>query len=510
MSQATVSSQSVTREILHSTEWTRDALPYTDDFDKLYNGYVSQTGEKLTKHKFWRMLSNAAKRGGWKGKRRGEPAPDLTLQQCDVLRALAAGKLGSRDSLAYTTDLDEIRRQFNEATRLSLTERQVWRSLCNLGKKSHKPDVEALLVQAVDSLILGIEHFNRPSERGRAASVLIMLDHATESLLKAALLERGGDIRNPKTGFAHSIEFCLNKGTDDAQVKFLSDDERRTFQVLNALRDQAQHYLVDVSEQILYTVAQGTVTLFAELFARLFGHNLCDQLPKRVLPISVNPPRDVQVLMDDEYTQLKELLKGGTSDQTASEPRVRSLLAIDRALNRQASQVSDEELTAVTEAVQKTDNWEDVFKGIAQIKLTTDGAGVDVAIYLTKRDGIPVRVAADGEDPQAVVAIRKINDTDFYCYSTKALAKKLGLTVPKTGALIKYLDLQSNAEYFKIITIDRSQFKRYSGNALAKLKRALPDVDMDDVWRRCRPRTRKPRYGSSRAWERRKRWHGNP
>lgn len=493
MANTTIDDKDIVQGMLQATEWTRDALPYTDEFETLYSEYVSQTGQKPTKHQFWRMLSNAAKRGGWKGKRRGEPAPDLTLQQCDVLRSLAAGKLGSRDSLAYTSDLDDIRRQFNAATGLSLTQRQLWRSLCNLGKTSHRPDVQALLIQAVDSLILSIEHFNRPSERGRLASILIMLDHAAEMLLKAALLDRGADIRNPKNGFAHSIETCLNRATDDGQIKFLSEDERRTLQVLNGLRDQAQHYLADVSEQIIYMVAQGTVTLFAELLARLFGRLLCDHLPKRVLPILVNPPRDIQVLMDDEFTQLKELLKKGDSGQSASEPRLRSLLAIDRALNLRPTQVSDDELKSVAESIQKTHNWEDVFKGIARVKLTTDGSGVDVSIHLTKKDGIPVRIAADGDDPQAAVAIRKVNDTDFYCFNTTTLAKKVGLSPPKVGALIRYLKLQEDPDCFKRIVIGKSPFKLYSGRALAELKKALPDVDMDDIWKKHRPKPRKPR-----------------
>ena len=125
---------------------------------------------------------------------------------------------------------------------------------------------------------------------------------ARQMLLKAALLERSGDIRNPTNGFTHSIEYCLNKATNDGEIKFLSGDERQTFQVLNGLRDQAQHYLVDVSEQILYTVSQGAVTLFADLLPRLFGIPLCSRLPKRVLPISVNPPQDIHILMDDEFT----------------------------------------------------------------------------------------------------------------------------------------------------------------------------------------------------------------
>lgn len=491
MAKATAVPADAIRFVLESTEMTRDALPYTDEFDRLYVEYAQASGEKLTKQQFWRKISNAAKRGGWKGKNRGEAAPELTLQQCDVLRSLAAGKLGSRDSLAYSSELDAILRRFNSATGLQLTQHQVWRLLCNLGKRSHKPDVEALLKQALDSLILGIEHFNRPSECGRIASILLMLDHGVEMLLKAAILDRGGDIRNPKNGFAHSIETCLNRAANDAQIKFLSDDERRTFQVLNGLRDQAQHYLVDVSEQILYTVAQGTVTLFAELLPRLFGRHLTDHLPKRVLPISVNPPQDIQVLMDDEFNQLKELLANRTGS-TATEPRLRSLLAIDRALNLQPTQIPDDELQAAVETIQQSNKWEDVFKGISQVKLSADGTGVDVAIHITKKDGIPVRVARDGEDPQAVIAVRKINDTDFYCFNTTTLAKKVGLSAPKTLALIRYLNLQDDPDCFKRIVIGRSPFKMYSGNALSRLKDAVPEVDMDEVWRTHGPKPKKP------------------
>jgi hypothetical protein len=482
MTTASNAQAEVIRFLLDSTEMTRDALPYTSEFDRLYSEHAQASGEKLTKQQFWRKISNAAKRGGWKGKSRGESPPVLTLQQCDVLRSLAAGKLGSRDCLAYSNELDEILRRCNSATGLQLTQYQVWRLLCNLGKRSHKPDVQSLLNQALDSFTLGVEHFNRPSQCGRIASVLLMLDHSVEMLVKAAILDRGGDIRNSKNGFAHSLEYCLNKAANDAQVRFLSDDERRTFQVLNSLRDQAQHYIVDVSEQILYMVAQSTVTLFAELLPRLFGKCLTNHLPKRVLPISINPPQSMQVLMDDEFSQLKELLVSGSSSTTI-EPKLRSLLAIDRAINLQSTQAADEELLAAVETIRRTEKWEDIFKGIAQVNLSAAGVGVDVAIHITKKHGMPVRVAKDGENPQAVIAVRRINETEFYCFSTKTLAKEIGLSFPKTVALIRYLRLQDDSLCFKQIVIGRSSFKMYSGNALSRMKNALPDVDIDEVWR---------------------------
>ena len=50
-----------------------------------------------------------------------------------------------------------------------------------------KREVKHFHKKALDSLILSIEHFNRPDDRGRVSSVLILLDHAFEMLLKASI-----------------------------------------------------------------------------------------------------------------------------------------------------------------------------------------------------------------------------------------------------------------------------------------------------------------------------------
>ena len=60
-----------------------------------------------------------------------------------------------------------------------------------------KRETKCLLVKATDSLVLSIEHFNRPWDRGRVDAVLILLDHAFEMLLKAAILHRGGTSGSP-------------------------------------------------------------------------------------------------------------------------------------------------------------------------------------------------------------------------------------------------------------------------------------------------------------------------
>ncbi|MGQ9689600.1 MAG: hypothetical protein ACUVXF_12590 [Desulfobaccales bacterium] len=41
-----------------------------------------------------------------------------------------------------------------------------------------KKEAKILLEKAINSLILSVEHFNRPWDRGRVEAVLILLDHA--------------------------------------------------------------------------------------------------------------------------------------------------------------------------------------------------------------------------------------------------------------------------------------------------------------------------------------------
>lgn len=477
--------------LLRATESTRDALPYTEEFDELHRQYGLSSDQQLSKHEFWRELSAAAKQGGGRGKKRGQPAPTLTHQHLDKLRPLVTGKLGSRDSLPYTDDFERIHAEFNRVAKLNLSRHQLWRTIGNLGKRSSSPIVTALFQQGIDSLVLGIEHFNRPSEIGRLASVLMMLDHAAEMLLKAALADRGDSLRNPKNGYTHSVEHCLVLANEDPTLRFLSNDERRTIQVLNALRDQAQHFIADVTEELLYTVSQGVVTLFADLLPRLFAVSLCSKIPQRVLPISVTPPKEIEVLMDDAWSQLRQLISVKQAER--AEPKLRSLMAIDRALNFQPTQVSDEDIARTTKQIQTAGNWRDVFGGIALVKMTADGTGASIALRITKNEGIPVRVVKDGETADGVVAIRNVSDTDRYCYSSNDLAESCDLTPPKMRAVIAHLNIKDDSALFKQIRFGRTAHSRYSQEALKKLREELPKCDMDEIWLRYGRKDRQPR-----------------
>jgi hypothetical protein len=53
--------KAIVGELYEKASRTVDDLPYTDEFDKLYAEFVARSGRQLTRHDFWRALSNARK-----------------------------------------------------------------------------------------------------------------------------------------------------------------------------------------------------------------------------------------------------------------------------------------------------------------------------------------------------------------------------------------------------------------------------------------------------------------
>jgi len=126
-----------------------------------------------------------------------------------------------------------------------------------------KKEAKILRQKAVASLILSIEHFNRPSDTGRTEAVLILLDHAFEMLLKAAILHRGGSIREKGAKQTIGFDHCVRKSLSDGTLRFLDEEEALLLQAINGLRDAAQHHIVDISEAHLYIQAQAGLGIFS-------------------------------------------------------------------------------------------------------------------------------------------------------------------------------------------------------------------------------------------------------
>jgi hypothetical protein len=353
-----------------------------------------------------------------------------------------------------------------------------------------KREARLLLGKAVDSLVEAVGRFNSPHDRGRIATTLILLDHAFEMLLKASIVERGGSIRATRGRETIGFDACVRKGLSDGHIQFLTEDQALTLQATNGLRDAAQHHIVDVSEQQLYMHAQSGVTLFRDVMGDVFGANLCDYLPERVLPVSTSPPADLGMLFDREVDAVKSLLAPGRRRHTEARARLRPLAILDANVQGEKLQPSEGALDKMGRSLLAGEDWREVFPGAASIDLTSSGEGARIELRIVKKEGVPTMLVPEGTAGASVVAVKRVNELDYYSLNVSALAEKVGLTAPRTTALIRYLGLQDDVEYYKRIMVGKVAFKRYSMKALERLKRALGEVSMDEVWRTHGPRRR--------------------
>jgi len=351
-----------------------------------------------------------------------------------------------------------------------------------------KKGARFLFDKSLDSLLLSIEHFNRPWNRGRPEAVLILLDRAFELLLKSIILHKGGKIR--ETGARETIghEKCVRKCITEAKVKCLTEDQGLTIQIINSFRDAAQHDIVELSERDLYTYSQAGVTLYRDIIHKELKEDLKTYLPERVLPISTEPPKDFHTMIAVDFKEIKELVKPGARRQIEAKAKLKALAIIESSLEGVRSQPTEYELQKLIKEVQSGRKWQDIFPGVASLELTTEGSGIGISIRITKKEGEAVHIVPEGTPGATVLTIRKVNELDFYSLSSTDIAKKLGVSAPRLGALIASMNLQNSEECYKKIKIGKSEFKRYSPKALDVLAKKLPEVDLDAIWAEFRPK----------------------
>jgi hypothetical protein len=78
--------------------------------------------------------------------------------------------------------------------------------------------------------------------------------------------------------------------------------------------------------------------------------------------------------------------------------------------------------------------------------------------------------------------VHKIDSLGFYNLGRDQLAKQLGLSGPKTTALIQHAKIKEDGECFRRITIGKAVFDRYSQKAIGRLNEATKVEDMNKVW----------------------------
>jgi hypothetical protein len=346
-----------------------------------------------------------------------------------------------------------------------------------------RKEARLLLQKASNSILLAVEHFNRPWDRGRTEAVLIFLDHSFEMLLKAAILHRGGRIRERRAKETIGFDACVRKGLSDGAIKFLSDEQAITLQVINAIRDAAQHHLVDLTEVQLYFHTQAGLTLFADLLKKVFSLSLATQMPERVLPVSTQLPKDLQALMGDEVRAIRDLLAPGRRKRVEAQSRARALAIFEGAVRGIRTQPGAGELNRILQRIGEGKSWNHIFPGVASLRLDATGDGVPIQLRISKKEGVPIHLVPEGTPGTAVVAVKRVDELGFYTLGLKQVAEKVNVSLSRTLAVVRHLKLQEDDEYFKEFKIGKTAFKRYSVKAVDRIRAELPGLDLQAIWR---------------------------
>lgn len=355
-----------------------------------------------------------------------------------------------------------------------------------------KQHARMLFGKSVDSLVLAIEHFNRPWDRGRQEAVLILLDRGFELLLKAAILHKGGKIREPYERETIGFDKCVRKCLTDRGVRCLTEEQALTMQIINSCRDAAQHDIIQLSEQELYMYAQAGVTLYRDLLRRVFGESLASHLPDRVLPVSTEPPRDLHAMVEADFAEVAKLARLRSRRQLEAKAKLKALAIVEASLGGIRSQPSELEVNRLIKQVREGKSWQELFPGVASLELSTRGNGISVEVRIQKRAGEEVQLVPEGTPGGTVVAVKRVNELDYYSLMLRDLAEKCGLPSARALAVVKHLRLQESPDHFKLVKLGSQEFKRYSPKALDAMKAVLPTLDLEAVWKAHRPGARTP------------------
>ncbi|MEU4411387.1 DUF3644 domain-containing protein [Streptosporangium sp. NPDC023963] len=351
-----------------------------------------------------------------------------------------------------------------------------------------RQEARVLKEKAISSMVTATEAFNSPHDKGRATRVLLHLQHSFEMLLKAALVQKGISVFDPTLGRSLGFETCVRKAMEHPDIK-LSESDAGTLRAIDALRDEEQHWFNQVSEQLLYVHARAAVTLFDDLLQRVFKEPLATYLPFRVLPVSVDPPRDLSLLLDEEYTQIAALLQPGRRATHEARARIRTLLAME-AHTGPETRVSSKDVDRVQAGVRGGASRSEVFPRLQQLATATDGEGLLIKLRFVKNDTAPpVRYVADETVPAA--AIREVDLQAKFHRSATDLAKDLDMTRPRCTALRRHLGIDTDPTCCHEFIFDSQRLPRFSDNAFNRLRTGRDTLDLEAVWRAHNPSARK-------------------
>lgn len=346
-----------------------------------------------------------------------------------------------------------------------------------------------LKAKAIASLRRAAQAFNSLEDEGRVTTVLLHSQHAFEMLLKAALSERRHKIFDSKTGRSIGFQRALNLARQELK---LGSEVAGTLRALDAMRDDEQHYLGGEDEALLFLHVRAGVTIFDEILQDVFGQSLADSLPVRVLPISTEPPADLDLLIDRQFRQIGQLLQPGRRRRSDARRMIRTLLALEGHAADEV-EISERDVNRVERGIREGKKRNHVFPRLSGLTTDVEGAGLTVKVRITRQpDAPPVRLVPMDEEIEAS-AIREVDLQNTYKHGPKVLAGKLHIDTGRAKALRWELAIEDDPSCRHDFVFGKMKLPMYSDRALERMRDAIASgVDLNEVRTRYLSARRSP------------------
>jgi hypothetical protein len=338
---------------------------------------------------------------------------------------------------------------------------------------------QQLQKKAISSLKRSITAFNSTEDEGRQTAVLLQLQHSAEMMLKAALTNKQVAVFDKRSGRSLGFEACLNLSSEYLR---LDDSDIGVLRTIASLRDDEQHWLGALTEELFFLHVRATVGVLDKIVGTSFDESLADHLPDRALPITTKPLDDYDVLIDRQYSQIADLLQTGKRRRAEARSLIRGMLAMEGHAAEDA-RVSERDVNRVEKGIRDGKTLDQVFPRLTSVQASVEQAGPTIKVHFTKKQGAPVHfVPAD--DPADTAAVREVDLQKKFHRSATDLADNLGLTNPRATALRKHLGIDEDSDCMHVFRFGGLKVIRYSDNAFTRMRDALENdgTDMDEIW----------------------------
>lgn len=135
------------QELYDAAGVPRDQLPYTPQFDEIWQGFQDRTFKNAEREQVYGALLKYARSGSHPSADPGTQA-ELTDEQLKQLRGLLPRHARGGKILPYSDEFDAARAEFNKLAALSLDEREFWYAMVRAQGPKRRPPKRTKAVAA--------------------------------------------------------------------------------------------------------------------------------------------------------------------------------------------------------------------------------------------------------------------------------------------------------------------------------------------------------------------------